>query len=153
MATTLKTNGGIVGGSGSVVSVVAATVTLAPDAHAGRIVALNRAAGIAVTLPAATGTGDTYNLFVGTTVTSNSTTITAAGSDTYVGQIETATTTGATTNGFCEAAGTTDHIVTMNGTTTGGIVGSWLRFRDVASAVWLVEGGLVGSGTLATSIS
>lgn len=153
MAVTIGTDGGVRSGTGGLVNVTASSITLSPDIHAGRVVTLNRAAGIAVTMPAATGTGDVYRLYIGTTISSNTTTITAGGSDTYVGQLEASTTTGATTNGFAEALGGSDHIITMNGTTTGGIVGSFVELRDIASAVWLVSGALVGSGTLATSVS
>jgi len=154
MSTNLVVDGAVKPGSGRVVNVTASTVTLAPDVHAGRVVTLNRAAGIAVTMPAATGTGDVYHMVIGTTISSNSTTITGAGTDKYAGQVETSGTTGATTNGFAEAAdASNDHIITMNGTTTGGIAGSWVRMTDVASGLWLVEAGLVGSGSLATSLS
>lgn len=132
--------------------VTAATVTITAKDHGGKIVTLNRAAGIAVTLPAASGSGETFRFYVGTTVSSNSTTIKAANaSDTMVGAIHTATTTAGA--GLHEAAGGTDDTITMNGTTTGGIAGSYVECVDVAANVWLVNGELVGSGTLATSLS
>jgi hypothetical protein len=137
-----------------VVSVTAATVTITKEAHAAKVIVLNRAAGVTATLPAALGRGDVYEFVVGTTVTSNNDIIKVANaSDTMIGLLETATTTGATTNGFCEAAGGTDDTITMNGTTTGGIAGSRVLCRDVALNKWLVVGDLVGSGTLATSLS
>ncbi len=70
-----------------------------------------------------------------------------------IGYVETATTTGATTNGFAEAAGGTDDTITMNGTTTGGIEGSFVECIDIALNKWFVNGQLVGSGTLASSLS
>lgn len=135
-----------------VVDATAATLTVTKDAHEGRAVTLNRAAGIAVTLPAATGSGDTYGFYVGTTITSNSTTIKVANaSDTMVGMVHLATTTlGAPSS---EAAGGTDDTITMNGTTTGGIVGSYVVVEDIAENVWRINGDLVGSGTLATPLS
>lgn len=135
-----------------VVDATAATLTVTKDEHAGRVVTLNRAAGIAVTLPDATGSGDEYEFYVGTTVTSNSTTIAVPDADnTMVGFVSTATTTAG--NGLHEAAGGTDDTITMNGTTTGGIVGSYVKVKDIAADLWLVDGRLVGSGTLATSLS
>ena len=137
-----------------IITDTASAVTLSKEKHAGKKLVVNRAAGTAVTLPAATGSGERYEVIVGTTVTSNSTTIKVANaSDTMVGQLETASTTGATTNGFCEGAGGTDDTITMNGTTTGGIKGSRVLCTDIAVNVWLVEGFLIGSGTLATSLS
>lgn len=40
--------------------------------------------------------------------------------------------------------------VVMNGTTTGGSTGSYFRATCVSSTAWIVAGGLVGSGALAT---
>lgn len=131
-----------------------ATLALNRDKHDGRTIVLNRAAGIAVTLPAAIGSGAKIDLLIGTAVTSNTTTIKVANaSDTMVGTVESTTATGATTNGFMEAAAGTDDTITMNGTTTGGLAGSRVKCIDIAKNVWYVEGFLVGSGTLATSLS
>src|SRR5688572_1074508 len=52
-----------------VVDATAATLALTEASHEGKVVTLNRAAGIAVTLPAATGSGGKYKLVVGTTFT------------------------------------------------------------------------------------
>ena len=140
--------------SNPVVTETGATFSATKERHAGRVTVLAKANGITATLPAATGSGETYEFIVGTTITSSNAIIKVANSsDTMVGQLETATTTGATTNGFCEAAGGTDDTITMNGTTTGGIAGSRVLCRDVKVNVWHVNGFLVGSGTLATSLS
>lgn len=131
-----------------------ASTFLATSAHADKQIVINKAAGCAVTLPAAAGTGDKFEFVIGTTISSNTSTIKVANaSDTMVGYLVTSTTTGATTNGFSEAAGGTDDTITMNGTTTGGIVGSRVICTDIAKNVWLIEGRLIGSGTLATSLS
>jgi hypothetical protein len=37
---------------------------------------------------------------------------------------------------------TTSDTITMNGTTTGGLRGSWLRFKDVSLGFWALEGGI-----------
>jgi len=134
------------------ISITASTVTLDRHIHRGAWVVLNRAAGVTVTLPAATGSGDVYKILVGTTVSSNNDIIQVANaSDTMVGNIQTATTTfGASDQ---EAAGGTDDTITMNGTTTGGIQGSYVILEDVADNLWLVQGALVGSGTIASSLS
>ena len=132
----------------------AATLSLLEESHGGTTVIVKRAAGCTVTLPAATGSGAVYSVMVGTTISSNSFIIQVANSsDTMVGIVETSSTTGATTNGFCEAAGGTDDTITMNGTTTGGIVGSQVTLTDIDTNLWLVNGSLVGSGALATSLS
>ena len=41
----------------------------------------------------------------------------------------------------------------MNGTTTGGVAGSFVTLVDIDVNLWLVSGALVGSGTLASSVS
>jgi hypothetical protein len=129
-----------------------ASATLNRYSHAGRTVLLQKADGITATLPAATGTGDEYDVMVDTTITSNSAVVKVGNAtDTMVGTVTTAsTTTGAGTH---EAAGGTDDTITMNGTTTGGIAGSRVRCKDVKAGLWLIEGHLVGSGTLATPLS
>lgn len=133
------------------VNVTSATITLTLADHAERLVTLNRAGGIAVTLPPSAGSGAVYRLYVGTTFTSDATIKVANASDTMVGFVTTATTT--TGAGTHEAAGGTDDTITLNGTTSGGIVGSYLEFTSVAANVWLVDARLVGSGTLITPLS
>lgn len=117
--------------------------------NAGKINTVNSAAGIALVLPAATGTGNTYSFFIGTTVTSIGTTITAAGSDKISGNAYQTGATGAAT-AFYIASGT---VVTLNGTTKGGIKGDYVTFRDVASALWSVEVLESITGTAATPFS
>ena len=56
-----------------VMNTTAATLALTQADNSGEIVTMNRAAGQAVTLPAAVGSGGNSRLFVGTTITSNST--------------------------------------------------------------------------------
>lgn len=131
-----------------------ANTTLTAALHGGKHLIVNKADGAAITLPAATGSGVRFVIILGTTISSNSTTIKVANaSDTMVGYVESATATGATTNGFAEAAAGTDDTITMNGTTTGGIVGSRVECIDIATNLWYVDGQLLGSGTLATSLS
>ncbi len=134
------------------ISATAATLTLDRHIHRDTVVSLNRAAGVTVTLPAASGSGDRYYVHVGTTVTLNNHIIQVANSsDTMAGVITTATTT--TGAGTHEAAGGTDDTITMNGSTTGGIVGSYFELIDVATNLWMVVGHMVGSGVLATPLS
>lgn len=128
------------------VPATAATLTADAELHAGRTVLLDRAAGIAVTLPAATGSQDEYAFLVVTDIASNTTTIKAANaSDTFIGWASAADTTGG--NGWQEAAGGTDDTLTMNGSTKGGDAGSYVVVKDIAANKWLVRAFLVGSGT------
>ena len=139
------------GGTRDSVLVTAATLLLTNTDHGGLDVLLSRAGGIAVTLPAATGSGAIFRLIVITDFTSSATIKVANASDTMIGALHTATTT--TGAGTHEAAGGTDDTITLNGTTTGGLAGTVIEIRDVAATKWLVTGDLVGSGTLATPLS
>jgi hypothetical protein len=131
-----------------------ATLTLNYSLHNDGIVVINRAAGCVVTLPAATGSGARFRVMVGTTITSNSFKLQVANaSDTMAGRITTSLATGAAGADFGEALTSTDDTITCNGTTTGGIAGSYVEAEDVAANLWRINGALIGSGTLATSVS
>lgn len=135
----------------SPVAVTASTVTLAAGTHSNRVTTLSRAAGIAVTLPAATGTGNRYELVVITTVTSNTTTVTCAGSDTLQGQAIVLSDDAAAVLAY-DAAGTAT-VITLNGTTKGGYVGHRISLVDIASGKWLVTSIGKATGTEATPFS
>lgn len=130
------------------VTITAAT-TLSRNLHAGAVVNVNSTTGRAITLPAATGSGDVYTLYFVSTVSSGNHTVVAAGSDKIIGAI------GLTTDiaGSSMPAASTTTTITMNGGTTGGVIGSMLRLTDAASAKWLLEGNLVCTGTEATPFS
>lgn len=133
-----------------VVTVTDSTLTARVDAHAGVPVILNRAAGITVTLPAASGSGAAFEFIIGTTVSSNSTIIqVASASDVMAGAVAVATDIAGVT---CPTTSTSDTI-TMNGSTTGGVRGSRVKLIDIASGVWSVSGELVSTGTEATPFS
>lgn len=129
---------------------ITASATLDRDVHAGNVVNLSAAAGLTVTLPASSGKGDVYDLFVVTTVTSNNYVIQVANAtDILQGVIHLTTDIAGTS---MPTASTSDTI-TMNGSTTGGVKGSWVRVKDVSSGVWRLEGGLICTGTEATPFS
>lgn len=122
-------------------------LTLTAELHSGVIVNLNNATG-AITLPAATGTGNVYTVFV--TVASTAATITAAGSDKIAGVAVMGTAAGTSPNAFSIATGTT---ISMNGTTKGGVIGSTIYLTDISSALWSVEANLLCTGTPITPFS
>lgn len=124
-----------------------ATLT-ASDAET--VVNLDAAAGLTVTLPAATGTGRKYTLVVATTVTSNSYIIQVASADDVM-----AGSLGVTTDaaGVVIPTAATSDTITMNGSTTGGLAGSTVVLIDTASGVWNVGGSLKSTGTEATPFS
>ena len=127
-----------------------ASATLNADTHAGAITRINAAAGMTITMPAATGTGNLYIIEVATTVTSNDYIIqVASASDVMEGVIGVATDAG----GVNIPTAATSDTITMNGTTKGGVLGSRVLLEDVASGKWAVSGGLVSTGTEATPFS
>jgi hypothetical protein len=108
------------------------------------VTVIDAAAGLTVTLPAATGTGYEYDFFIGTTVTSNDVIIqVASASDTMAGVAAFAA-DGGNTAVFFETAATSDTI-TMDGSTQGGILGNRIKLRDVKAGVWAVS--ITGSAT------
>jgi hypothetical protein len=132
------------------VNCTSSTLSATAALHAGKVVRLNRAAGITVTLPAAAGTGNVYTFSVGTTVTSNAYVIQVANAtDTFGGGVAISTDVG----GVTELAVAGDDTITMNGSTTGGLIGSWVRVTDVVAGLWMLEGFLCSSGSEGTCFS
>jgi hypothetical protein len=128
-----------------------ASATLART-DADTILSVNAAAGLTLTLPAATGTGDKYFIFVGTTVTSNSVVVKVANStDIMSGLALAAADAGATVNAW--ETGASDDTITFNGTTTGGVKGDYIELIDVASGIWVTQVRGSATGTEATCFS
>lgn len=124
------------------VSITSATQTVNANDHAFRALVLDRAAGIAVTLPAATGSGDVYSFYIKTTFTGSST-IKVTDNDVMTGFAELLQDAADTVVGF-ETAADTDTI-TFNGTTTGGLLGTQVVLVDIAADLWAVS--VVGAAT------
>lgn len=98
-------------------------------------------------LPAATGKGGLYRIFIGITATGNKV-IKAAGTDTFQGQASMA---GGTPGTFATASNT--NTITLNGTTQGGILGTVIEVWDVAPGVWSTQVNSIGSGVQVTPFS
>ena len=130
------------------VTITTATLSVSPADHKDRAVVLSRAAGMTVTLPRATGSGNAYQFIVGTTFTSNGIIQVANSVDIIQGSAN----IGATASGTFPTTTTSDTL-TMNGTTTGGIAGSRIEVVDIASGVFAVTAHLVGSNTAVTPFS
>lgn len=128
---------------------ITAATTLSRNRHSGAIVNVNSTTGRAITLPAATGTGDVYTLFYVATVSSGSHTVVVTGSDVIIGGVGLSTDIG----GTAMIAGSTTATITMNGSTTGGVVGTWLQFTDAITGKWLLDGFVCCTGTEATPFS
>lgn len=134
-----------------VVPILAATQINARE-HAQKVCRVESAAGIAITLPVPTGSGDTYTFDINTTVTSGATTIKAPNSSVvFDGQAIQLADAGSGLNGW-ETAADTDT-VSLNGSTTGGLRGDLITFIDISPTQYQVL--LVGAatGTEATPFS
>ncbi len=141
------------------VNVTGSSVTLGA-AHVGRVTTLSRAAGIAVTLPAASGSGDTYELLVLVTFTGAASIAVASSADIMIGvaqmgidggtavphQYPTANTgTLATESDTCSLFGTANS--------QGGFKGAKVVLQDIAAGIWSIVYVSDAGGTEATPFS
>lgn len=135
------------------VNCTASTLTVTEATHAGRVITLNLAAGIAVTLPASTGRGAVYRFFVGTTFTGASSIKVANASDSFLGNAVLFNDGGATVSGFSAVAN--DDTIDLLGTSnsTGGLIGEYIEIRDVALNLFSVQLVTDAGGTEATPFS
>jgi len=134
------------------VNVTSSTLAVTRATHGGRATTLNRAAGIAVTLPAASGSGTIYEFVIGTSITSNTTTIKVANaSDTMTGSAYVISDNSAAVLGY--KTGASDDTVTFNGNTLGGLKGDTVRLVDVAANLYAVQVFSQATGTEATPFS
>ena len=121
------------------------------SSYAGKIISLDAAAGLTVTLPAASGTGYVYRFSVGTSVTSNNDIIKVANSSDVIQGVATIGASGGTSTSVGTAS--TDDTITMNGSTNGGLKGTWIEIRDVATNLFSCSMHGVGSGSATTPFS
>lgn len=138
------------------VVVNAASLTLTPAAHAGRLVVLSGAtanAGVAITPPAMTGTGDIYTIVFGSTVTSNTTTLDLKAATPTTGVFYGWLQTYKATTFTPYITASNSNLMTFDGSTRGGIKGDRIRIIDAATDVALIEGFTNQTGTIATPFS
>ncbi len=147
----VTSTGGFISGSDSLVS-IAADATMTAASNAGRTMNLNIASGATVTLPAASGSGNTYRFFVQTTIASNNYKIQVASADDTMSGVAVVANDSDATASIFETAADSDTI-TLNGTTTGGILGGQVEIQDVASGKFRVLINQSATGTEATPFS
>ena len=156
-------------GPASVVEITTST-TLSPEEHGGRIISVGGSLASALTLtlpainvstnPATSGPGQDpstannegvmYTIWVPTTISTSSLKIGTNGTDKYVGSItmNDVDADGAALVGFFAAAA--NDFINLNGTTTGGVAGSWIQIVAIAANKYMVNGTVLGTGTVAT---
>ena len=160
-------NGFISDGPSMIKAASTATLTLDANTYAGRNINIT-AATTTITLPALNATADptsagpgsdpnspsnlgtTFTFFLPSTATAVK--VITAASNFLLGQITIGVDAAATAGSVVmyAAVGTTTRSVNLNGTTTGGLAGSYFTVTAVTATQWLVQGMLLGSGTLAT---
>ncbi len=122
----------------------AASLTITAALHGGKTIVQNAASGCAFTLPAATGTGTKYKIYVKTTITSVGLTVaTLPTTDVFTGMAWVMSDNSQAVLAYLPAS--TDNKITLDGTTQGGYAGHIIELQDVASGVWSVE--LFGKAT------
>lgn len=137
--------------SGRIVNATAATLTVTEALHDGKIVVLDRAAGIAVTLPTAAA-GLNFEFIVKTTFTGAASIKSVAGADIMIGHAIMGNNTDNTVVNWQATAADTYDTIDMLGTanSTGGMAGQRIRITGLAANRWYVE--IIGdaAGTEAT---
>jgi hypothetical protein len=156
-------------GPAAVVEITSST-TLNPVDHGGRIISVggSLAANVVLTLPTINAStnpitsgpgqdpntlnneGVVYTIWVPTTISTSSLKIGTDGTDKYIGTIimNDSDTDGAALVGFFAAAA--NDFINLNGTTTGGVAGSWVQIVAIAALKYMVNGTVMGTGTVAT---
>ena len=140
---------------GSGVVELTASDAITPAEHGNRAITLNALAGLTATLPAATGTGNSYSFAVSVTVTSNDYIILVANAtDEFVGTLlqTDVDSSDALVSYPCLDADGFDTI-TLNGSTSGGIMGDQIVLQDIATGKWAISGHINSTGTVVTPFS
>lgn len=131
-----------------IIQSVGATRTLLAE-ESNALCLFDRAAGVVFTLPAPVE-GMQFEFLATVAVTSNAyKVITNSVSVFLLGAVMGGSLTVADSGDVFQANGTTHRAISMAGTTTGGLVGTRFRVTCISATQWLIEGGYVGSGTLA----
>jgi hypothetical protein len=159
-------NGFYAQGPGSVVNVAnnTNTLSLTVAAHAGKVIRTNDATLI-LTLPTINASADpatsgpgsdpntlnnigtTYTIVVDTAATAVA--IKTDGTDKFIGSLLVVDTdSSGATIGFAPAA--SNDVINLDGSTTGGAVGSVITITALSSLEYLVQGVLLGSGSVVT---
>ena len=126
--------------SGKVVNCTASTLAVTEALHSNRIITLNRAAGIAVTLPTAAA-GLHFRFIVGTTFTGAASIKSATGADVMIGHALMGNNSDNTVVDWPAIASNTFDTIDMLGTgnSTGGMAGQEIEIIGLAANLWFVS--------------
>ncbi len=124
--------------SGGVVDTTATSLAVTQALHGNKTVTISSAVPIAITMPAATGTGVKYRFVLQVVATATGHTLKVANAtDSFTGLYMSPCTATATHMGFAAVTSATtatrSDTVTLNGTTTGGAPGMIIEITDIQS--------------------
>jgi len=132
--------------SGRIVNVTD-DLTMTAALHGGRIITVNKDDGATITLPAATGSGQKYEIYVGTTITSSNLIIEAASADdSFTGFAYGVDTDAEGDTGYTWNADANDDTITMDGDSRGGVAGDRVEIIDIADGIFAVTAHITQSG-------
>lgn len=114
-----------------------ATAAITEVLHEGKVCVITGTAAATYTLPEATGSGATYR-FIMNQVNTNGTVFKTADTTncSFFGSVNILDLDAAAQAAYAPAA--TDDLMTLNGTTTGGAIGDYIQFIDMATDKWCV---------------
>lgn len=128
------------------VTVSTSTLSLTAAEHSGQTLAVP-AAGCTMTLPDATGSGNTYRIITLADLTGDLVIQAPDADNVMIGIAMTDMT------GVIFAAAADSDTITLNGTTKGGLAGATVMLQDVAADTWHVFAASEASGTEVTPFS
>jgi hypothetical protein len=117
------------------------TASITEVLHEGKICVITGTSAANYTLPEATGSGATYRFIINEVNTNNTVFKTADATNcAFYGSVNILDLDAAAQAAYAPAA--TDDLMTLNGTTTGGAIGDYIEFIDMATDKWMVFGQL-----------
>ena len=129
------------------------TIEMSEDVCSEKVMVLDRAAGMTITLPASSGKGAKYIFVVKTTVTSNNIIIKVANtSDSFLGRAIASSDNATTTNNIWNVS-SGDDTLTLNGSTKGGYAGDHIEVIDLGGNLFSIQAHLKQTATEATPFS
>lgn len=114
-----------------------ATVAITEVLHEGKTCVITGTAAATYTLPEATGSGAIYQFIIAEVNTNDNVITTADATDcSFFGSVNILDLDAAAQAAYAPAA--TDELMTLNGTTSGGAIGDYIQFIDMATDKWCV---------------
>lgn len=129
--------------SGRIVGVTDTALALSAATHGDRVVYFSDADG-AITLPSATGSGARFKVVLKTAATAMTIAVADDTDDSFLGGVLGVDDDADAALAWKAESG--DDTISLDGTATGGKVGDWFQFTDMAAGLWLVEGFITQSG-------